>query len=147
MRSGTEQKVGAGFPLAGINGRETEVLTPEFLLATTVVELERARCAVVMESGTSDDLEPLRTGVVPEKSSVRAVKFLTPSVEQWKSTKGDPYKAHRWSREKLDLDQMKDESWKQICVSEPVYVSAIACGVEESESLTHAPVYRGDSAT
>ena len=33
---------------------------------------------------------------------------------------------------------MMDESWKKICVSEPVYyVSAIACGLEESESLAH----------
>ena len=34
---------------------------------------------------------------------------------------------------------MMDESWKNICVSEPVYVSVtIACGLEESETLTHS---------
>ena len=72
-----------------------------------------------------------------DRSSVRAVKFLTPSVEQWKPISGDPYKAHRWSREKRDLSQMIDESWQKIGVSDPVYVSAIACGLEEAETLAH----------
>lgn len=31
-----------------------------------------------------------------------------------------------------------DDSWKHICTPEPVYVSAIACGLEESETLTHS---------
>ena len=110
-RTKTEQKGGSGFPVTGTSiGRETEVLTPEILFATTVVELERARGAVAMRSGTSDESESLSLGAVSDKSSVRAVKFLTPSVEQWKPTLGDPYKAHRWSQEKWDLNQMMDES-------------------------------------
>ena len=73
---------GSGFPVTGTTGRETEVLIPEILLATTVVELERARGAVAMRSGTSDESGSLSVGAVSDKSSVRAVKFLTPSVEQ-----------------------------------------------------------------
>ena len=83
-------KEGSGFPGTGTTGRETEVLIPEILLATTVVELERAQGAGAMKSGTSDESGSLSEGAVLDKSSVRAVKFLTPSVEQWKPTSGDP---------------------------------------------------------
>ena len=56
-------KEGSGFPVSGITtGRETEVLIPEILLATTVVELERAQGAMAMKSGTSDESGSLSGG-------------------------------------------------------------------------------------
>ena len=120
-------KEGSGFPGTGTTGRETGVLIPEILLATTVVELERAQGAGAMKSGITEGSGSLLEGVASDNSSVRAVKFLTPSVEQWKPTSGDPYKAHRWSPEKRDLDQMMDESWKNICVSEPLVIRIRDC--------------------
>ena len=66
-RTQTEQNEGSGFPVTGISGRETEVLTPEILLATTVEELERAQGAVAMRSGTSDESESLPLEAVSDK--------------------------------------------------------------------------------
>ena len=40
-RTQMEQNEGSGFPVTGTSGRETEVLTPEILLATTVEESVR----------------------------------------------------------------------------------------------------------
>ena len=116
----------------GEDGEGTEVSIQEVILADTVVGMGHTRSVAEVGVRTHGEAVGFQIEAVSKVVvNSRSVTFLTPSVEHWK--KGDPYRDHR---RKPDLSRLTDESWRLISAPVPVYVSAIACGMEESETLT-----------
>ena len=122
-------------PAVGEDGEGTDVSIQEVILADTVAGLERTQSVAEVGVRTHDEAVGSRIeAALKVVVNSRSVTFLTPTVERWKSMRGDPYRDHR---RKPDLSRLTDESWRLINAPAPVYVSAIACGMEESETLTH----------